>query len=654
MPLNIEAAQVTINAKVTGDAAIKKLGGDIRGVQNDARGLQTAFAGAARAGGLIGAAIAGVGTAIFAGTKHALDYADALNDSAKSAGVSAEALQELRYAGVQLGLETTQVDSMLSKLTVTLGKAKIKGDEANTAFRKLSIDPTKMTSTEQAFNTVIDQLKRIPDLATRNALAMEIFGREAGPRLAQLVDQGSEGLNGLREAARKSGAVLSDEFIAKAAESKDKLEAMSMVISAQMTRALVDIAPLLLSTSELFADIARNVGKISFGNFIQEMEKAGIVMRKNAGLPKGFIVEEPELDMLGRVRRKPLSEQIASVSSLDFMQGRKPITVEGKTYQSKTVLPPPDPHGDPKDAQKRAADLEKLLNTYDKEGQALRDLTEAQIKLNAARESMSPEQFSAAMDGIAQAYSDLGAVEEDLTDETNASNAALRDQAQLEDYLGGLYEKNVSLITGLSESTLQYQESVSDLNELHARGKITDDELTAAMERLDAQTQLNAQGFSAFADQAARNMQGIVSGFLRGERAGESFGRSIINMLRDVAAEMAAQAILRQLFGGLAQSANPYVAAIGTAFGGARASGGPVEAGTPYLVGERGPELMVPKQSGTVIANGKLRGSSVVNVTTNLDARNAVPEMLPRLYALLQQSEARTYARVMEATRRAS
>jgi len=32
-----------------------------------------------------------------------------------------------------------------------------------------------------------------------------------------------------------------------------------------------------------------------------------------------------------------------------------------------------------------------------------------------------------------------------------------------------------------------------------------------------------------------------------------------------------------------------------------RASGGPINAGQPYLVGERGPELVVPNQSGTVL-----------------------------------------------------
>jgi hypothetical protein len=36
----------------------------------------------------------------------------------------------------------------------------------------------------------------------------------------------------------------------------------------------------------------------------------------------------------------------------------------------------------------------------------------------------------------------------------------------------------------------------------------------------------------------------------------------------------------------------------------ARASGGPVQAGQPYLVGEKGPEVIVPQQDATVIPNG--------------------------------------------------
>jgi phage-related minor tail protein len=56
---------------------------------------------------------------------------------------------------------------------------------------------------------------------------------------------------------------------------------------------------------------------------------------------------------------------------------------------------------------------------------------------------------------------------------------------------------------------------------------------------------------------------------------------------------------------------------------GARASGGPVSAGMPYLVGERGPELVVPSGGGNVIPAGKtasmLGGNTTVNIYTNAD-----------------------------------
>lgn len=54
-----------------------------------------------------------------------------------------------------------------------------------------------------------------------------------------------------------------------------------------------------------------------------------------------------------------------------------------------------------------------------------------------------------------------------------------------------------------------------------------------------------------------------------------------------------------------------------------RADGGPVRAGSPYIVGEEGQELFVPRQSGTIIPNGAFDEvntgqQQTVNVTLNL------------------------------------
>lgn len=64
---------------------------------------------------------------------------------------------------------------------------------------------------------------------------------------------------------------------------------------------------------------------------------------------------------------------------------------------------------------------------------------------------------------------------------------------------------------------------------------------------------------------------------------------------------------------------NPVVrgisGAISSAFGGFRAAGGSVSAGTPYVVGERGAELFVPSSNGTIVPNGGM--GSTINVTVN-------------------------------------
>jgi len=55
-----------------------------------------------------------------------------------------------------------------------------------------------------------------------------------------------------------------------------------------------------------------------------------------------------------------------------------------------------------------------------------------------------------------------------------------------------------------------------------------------------------------------------------------------------------------------------------TSFFGFRANGGPVSAGSPYMVGERGPEMFVPSGSGKIVPNDQLGGGT--SVVVNVDA----------------------------------
>jgi hypothetical protein len=79
---------------------------------------------------------------------------------------------------------------------------------------------------------------------------------------------------------------------------------------------------------------------------------------------------------------------------------------------------------------------------------------------------------------------------------------------------------------------------------------------------------------------------------------------------------------------------------------GTRAKGGPVTGGSPYIVGERGPELFVPGAGGTIVPNDKLGGGGDVNIVVNVDASGSSVEgneqegqQLGRVIAAAMQAE---------------
>lgn len=142
------------------------------------------------------------------------------------------------------------------------------------------------------------------------------------------------------------------------------------------------------------------------------------------------------------------------------------------------------------------------------------------------------------------------------------------------------------------------------------------------------------------------NMSMAVAGTLTDTLAGAFLG--IETNWREMLKRMVAEFLARQAIFGLATAIGGPVGAFLTAgFGGGRASGGPVSAGTAYLVGERGPELFMPNVSGMVSPGG---GGIVINMPVTIDARGAVgAEVLATLPAVIER---RTIASIQELRRR--
>lgn len=88
---------------------------------------------------------------------------------------------------------------------------------------------------------------------------------------------------------------------------------------------------------------------------------------------------------------------------------------------------------------------------------------------------------------------------------------------------------------------------------------------------------------------------------------------------------------------------------------GARMAGGPVNSGGAYMVGERGPELFMPKRSGQIVPNTALgaggRGMNVVGPTTNVVVQgSADPQTIGLMQQMLAARDRRFVADVAHAT----
>jgi phage-related minor tail protein len=102
-------------------------------------------------------------------------------------------------------------------------------------------------------------------------------------------------------------------------------------------------------------------------------------------------------------------------------------------------------------------------------------------------------------------------------------------------------------------------------------------------------------------------------------------GENLADVFQDVARSIARAALEAALFGeGPLAGPNIGSGLLGNLFGGifGRASGGPVQAGQPYVVGERRPELFVPSTSGRIQPTVPAGGGSVTVQVNNYSGQS--------------------------------
>lgn len=296
---------------------------------------------------------------------------------------------------------------------------------------------------------------------------------------------------------------------------------------------------------------------------------------------------------------------------------------------------------------------EKALESAKSHGRASTSEADAQARLQAATTDTERAQANLAL-VRARARADLRAgriTEEEYTARVAAATSAVKaartatkDAAQAQRELESALESVTSRFDPAKKAALDYLETLTQIDQLQASGKIgaveAFDYRFRAM-RASQESDAKNDGSDWFTDYARENGTKQVDDIVAGiERAGqyqrdaeEEAARLRDDAIRNSAdlytelfrdgtsglwrnfEEMGLQAVatvLAQLAGGddIMTALKGGASLFGFKFGGARATGGPVSPGQAYLVGERGPEPFIPNTAGTILPNSVLRGAA--------------------------------------------
>lgn len=194
----------------------------------------------------------------------------------------------------------------------------------------------------------------------------------------------------------------------------------------------------------------------------------------------------------------------------------------------------------------------------------------------------------------------------------------LREQLALETELLGKTEAQQRVIQALG---LDYQ-------------KYGDAALNGLVEQITKMDQLNklAEQQKEIASTIRSAFSGAFMSMVDGTKSVKDAFR---DMARNIIAKLYEVLVVQRIVNGIMGFVGKAFPSLAPAIAGAKAMGGPVTGGKAYLVGERGPEMVVPSRNAQVIPNNQMGGGGVtVNQSISFGAgvtRAEIQAMLPKI-----------------------
>ena len=253
-------ALLKIKADVEGEGAVNALGRAIGGLSGTAGKVSGGLKGlAGAAGGLSGALGSLVPLATGAGlaamAKNAIDAADNMNDLSQKTGVSVESLSKFQQAANASGTSIEGVGAAMLQFTKRFQGG---AGPAADALKAIGISATdasgKLKSTDQVMLEVADKFKNMEDGGKKAELAMALFGK-AGADMIPMLNGGRKSIEDLAATMTGPFAKGADGLNDKLAELEGKLLILGVGIGTALMPLLNGVANAVLAAANAFASM---------------------------------------------------------------------------------------------------------------------------------------------------------------------------------------------------------------------------------------------------------------------------------------------------------------------------------------------------------------------------------------------------------------
>jgi len=530
---------------------------------------------------------------------NSLKATDALAKTASKIGTTTEALSALQYAGQLTGVEVNTMNMALQRFTRRASEAAVGTGEAKGAIRELGIDARTLVRLplDERMLVLADAFENVKSESDRLRLAFKLFDSE-GAALVNTLGQGRQGLADMLGESRRLGVVMSSNAAEGVEEANDALTRLQSLFGGIVKQVTAALAPVITTLADILTDKVASAFDPE-NNGIQEFARALAIDVVN-----GIVAAVEGFEALTNGLIDTANELIRTKDALTAFFG----------------------------GEQSAEQLQNAIDEIDSRLESLKERAEQPINQGPLGESLKAdisnlELQRAKLEELKQAAEKSGRIQ-------------IIDNVSFQETIDLLLNA-IPAINGITDSTKKLgdktQETIPTAFETFIanlkRTREIAGELTPQLEKL--------------ADQAitglGQSFTDAITGAKKFSDAIKAMAKSVIDSLIRILIQKyivdAAFGVITQGIGGLTKQGGVHQAHNqAVPVSGKRAMGGPVAGGRPYLVGERGPELMVPAGNGTVVPNNALGGGGVtvvqnINVTTGVQqtVRAEIANLLPQI-----------------------